>query len=357
MSSVLPRLLLGRVPTPVRRVELLSDGQAELWVKDDGWLHPLYGGNKIRKLEYLLGPLTLRRPARIVTVGSASSHHVLATSIIAAELGVRVLAVLCPHPRSQHSEKVLRAILDSGVEVRAVGSMAAVPVEIGRSLRPGDLLIGPGGSSARGSMGYLNAAAELSRQISAGVLPEPDVVVVALGSGGTAAGLAAGLLSHGLKSRVVGVLVVGSARVAKAQALQLAARLLIHRGESRLCLQLPSRFTVAADQLGAGYGFPTRASLHAAAEAARIGLTVDPTYTAKALAGALQLLESARVSCRSAGKLTGPTSPGPGERPLRVLYWHTLSSVMPGGGALRTGNQVDSRSDLTERLLGPRSGV
>ena len=352
------RLLLIRGPSPLYRLDPLSDGTCELWVKDDGNLHPLYGGNKIRKLEYLLGTIVDRTPRRIVTVGSASSHHVLATSIMARQIGLRVLAVLCPHPRSSHAERILEAILASGAQVAPARSMAAVPLEVARRLRRGDLLIGPGGSNVRGSLGYLYAVAELREQIRAGAMPEPDVIAVALGSGGTAAGLLAGVLQYGLKSTVAGILVVGSALAAHAQTTQLAARLLVGQGCASRCLQLRHRFVVVADQLGRGYGLPTRSSVEATAQAAQVGLGLDPTYTAKAFAGALAMLRAGSHPSRSAGKHSPTPLASANRVPARVLYWHTLSSVTPAPGATsRLGHLSDRRSDLLDRLLVPHLGA
>jgi D-cysteine desulfhydrase len=351
-------LLLNRGPSPVRRLDPLSDAQCELWVKDDGSLHPLYGGNKIRKLEYLLGAIVERHPRRIVTVGSASSHHVLATSIMARQIGVPVVAVLCPHPRSDHAERVLKAILACGAHVRPARSMAAIPLEVARTLRRGDVVIGPGGSTVRGCLGYMDAVAELREQIRAGLVPEPDVIAVALGSGGTAAGLLAGVLQCGLRSKVAGIVVVGSSLAARVQTTQLAARLLIRQGHASHCRHLGRRLVVVTNQLGRGYGFATPSGIAATAKAAQVGLGLDPTYTAKAFAGALELAQAARCSSRSAGKHNPGLFASASEVPARVLYWHTLSSVMPAPGATPgSGHSADCRAHLMDRLLVPDFGA
>ena len=204
-----PRLLLGRVPSPVRFLESASTERAELWVKDDGQLHPLYGGNKIRKLEYLLADALRLKRKRVIAVGSASSHHVLATALFAREVGLQSASVLCPHPLSDHARHVLEAIAATGIEVLPARSMAHVPWALARLVRAGDYVLWPGGSSVTGALGYVDAAAELGQQIREGVLPEPDLIVVPLGSGGTAAGLAVGGRQAGLSATVLGVSVVG----------------------------------------------------------------------------------------------------------------------------------------------------
>jgi D-cysteine desulfhydrase len=315
----------------VRRLESVSTEQAELWVKDDGVLHPLYGGNKIRKLEYLLGDALRLKSKRVVAVGSASSHHVLATALFAQEVGLKSASVLCPHPLSDHARQVLEAIAATGTDVVTARSMAHVPLALARLVRRGDYVLWPGGSSVTGALGYVDAAAELAQQIREGVLPEPDVVVVPLGSGGTAAGLAAGALRFGLSATVLGVSVVGSRRSAEWLSRSLVWAIMRAEGVRAAPHALDSTLRVTELYRGRGYGWPTDAGQKATDRAARAGLRLDPTYTAKAFAAALDCVSGRASQCWPAERTScHPVflqrhCPGP----LHVLYWHTLSSATP----------------------------
>jgi D-cysteine desulfhydrase len=161
-------------------------------------------------------------------------------------------------------------------------------------------------------MGYVEAGRELAKQIREGVLPEPDVCVVALGSGGTAAGLAAGFAAEGLATRVVGVCVSTPPWVLRRAASHLAHACVRRgagggRGDPRP-LALTLTLTMDARFLGAGYGHRTLEGDDATALAhAHAGLVLDPTYTAKTFAAALWFVRARQAA--------------------NVLYWHTLSSA------------------------------
>jgi D-cysteine desulfhydrase len=308
--------MLGHYPTPVSRLDVPTDAEAELWLKDDGVTHPVYGGNKVRKLERILESAAQRGARRVVTVGAAGSHHVLATTLFAPRYGLEVAAVLCPQPWSEHAERNLRSALAAGLEAIPTRSMATVPWAAARVLRRGDAFVPAGGSNLAGTLGYVAAATELVEQIRDGALPEPDVIVTALGSGGTAAGLLAGVLREGLRSRLVGVTVAVASGVARALALALATQAL---GEPASVPRLARILTVDGRQRGRGYGWPTPAGAHAMQVGARAGVSLDTTYTAKAFAAALGLVTEEPSKLRA--------DPGRCNRPRRVLYWHTLSAA------------------------------
>lgn len=292
-------LRLGHYPTPVRRCAVAG---GDLWVKDDGETAALYGGNKVRKLEYTLAAARARGARRILTCGAGGSHHVLATTLYARANGLATAAVLWPQPWSAHAEETLRAAVGAGLEAFTVGSRAAAPLGIARALGRGDYFLPPGGSSHIGALGYVAAVKELAQQIRAGEMPEPDAIVVALGSGGTAAGILAGVEREGLKAHVIGVDVAIGSAVAAVLVLVLARA----AGAAAPLSRLARRLAVERRQLGAGYGHPTAAGAAATEEARALGLSLDATYTAKTFAAALDLTK------RSPGQV--------------VLYWHTLST-------------------------------
>jgi D-cysteine desulfhydrase len=293
---------LGHYPTPVEPVPALSAPGCALWVKRDDLTHDVYGGNKVRKLEHLLEDARARGARRLVTVGAAGSHHVLATTYFGKRAGFEVEAVLVPQPRNAHVLEVLRADLAQGLHAFPVGSWGAAPWAIVRRIAHGARFITVGGSSAVGSLGYLDAGRELAAQVRAGLLPEPDVCVVALGSGGTAGGLAAGFAAEGLRTRVVGVCVSTPPWVLRLAAGHLARACARKAGVRTVRLTMDTRF------LGAGYGHRTlEGDLATDLARAHAGLVLDPTYTAKTFACALWFVRARQA--RS------------------VLYWHTLSSA------------------------------
>jgi len=316
---------IGHYPTPVFRADALSSDGAELWIKNDGVVNEVYGGNKVRKLELVLADALARRARRIVTVGAFGSHHVLATTVFARQRGLGVAAVLCPQPWTEHAEATLRAGLGLGLEVETAGSMARVPLHVPRLLRRGDYFVPPGGSSVLGTLGYLRAVHELVGQIRTGELPEPDVIVAPLGSGGTVAGLLAGVRREGLHSQVLGVQVAVGRRVSEAMVLTLAWAALRREGMAGSGLGLARRLELDDSHRGWGYGWPTAAGERASQLASRAGLRLDPTYTAKTFAKSLELVGASEPDGR--GRRAPGRKPRKPGQPFRVLYWHTLSAA------------------------------
>jgi D-cysteine desulfhydrase len=344
-ASASASFALGSYPTPVEHLGSLSTPSTALWVKRDDLTHPVYGGSKVRKLERVLSRAMRARAKRaagvvsVVTVGAVGSHHVLATAYFGREVGLAVEAVLFPQPTTEHVVEVLRAGVGLGLQIRPVASIAAVPLALARPLASGAHLVAPGGSSVEGALGFALAARELADQVHAGELPEPDWCVVALGSGGTAAGLAAGFAAAGLRTRVMAVCVLTPVWVASMAMRGLARACAARLGYSLSGDALRRRLVVDARFVGRGYGQPTRVALEAATRAeGHAGLRLDPTYTAKAFACAIRLAED---------PLEGPLTRTP---PRTVLYWHTLSSA-PMEPLLRSAPAVADLSPDLLRLL------
>jgi 1-aminocyclopropane-1-carboxylate deaminase/D-cysteine desulfhydrase-like pyridoxal-dependent ACC family enzyme len=324
-----PRIALGRFPTPVTRFDALSDERVEVYVKNDGATSELYGGNKVRKLEFILADARRRGARRLVTLGAAGSHQALTLALFGREHGFDVSAVLTPQPWSAHAEQCLRIALGLGLDAHPVRSIALAPAALLSAMRTADYRVALGASSTLGTLGYLLAARELAAQIHAGIVPEPDVVVVPLGSGGTAAGLLLGLVASGLSSRVLAVSVALPAGAARVLTLGLSRR------TARLAkLDVPrsvlaARFEVDAEFRGPGYGVSTAAGIRATDRAETLGLRLDPTYTAKAFAKVLDLVDTVRHSPQPMARkdMSGFGRTALSNRPRRVLYWHTLSAA------------------------------
>lgn len=316
----LPRVQLGQGPTPVRELTRLGSerGTAPVWIKDDS-AYSAFGGNKARKLEWLLGDAQRRGKRTILTGGALGTNHGLATALFARRLGMRTVLVLVPQPDSEHVRRQLRRIRATGAELhfppnvrRAYGLAAWLMVR--HATPPANLpyFLRPGGSVPLGCVGYVEAALELAEQVAAGELPEPSHIVVAMGSGGTAAGLLAGLKLAGLRSQLVCVLVNDLVRVDTRTVARLARRTLRllgrHGVDTKGISVAPKEVGIRRGWLGPGYGhFTPVADRATALFDTREGIQLEPVYTAKAAAALLEL--NARVAFGS-----GP-----------VLYWHTYS--------------------------------
>ncbi|MDB5216278.1 MAG: Bifunctional protein: zinc-containing alcohol dehydrogenase [Myxococcaceae bacterium] len=309
------RIVLGSYPTPVSRI-----GE-RLWVKRDDLTSALYGGNKVRKLELLLGAARDAGKTRILTLGAVGSHQVVATALYGAREGFVVDAILVPQPSSPHAELNVRVALAQGVHALACPAWSLAPAYVAARWGSDAYFIPLGGSNALGSLGFVDAAHELAAQVRAGELPEPDVVVVAMGSGGTAAGLAVGFEQAGLRTRVLGVAVAPPTPVLRHMARRLAQKTAAMAGlPVSAGLRAAKRIDVEGKWIGRGYGRPTdegRAAMEVA-KGLSSSLTLDATYTAKAFACALDVSGSGSgsESERAWGSARGS-----------VLYWHTLSTA------------------------------
>ena len=305
LQDRLPWLSLGQWPTPVARLRRLSRATgAEVWVKRDDQSAEVCGGNKVRKLEPLLAAALAADAKRVLTVGGDGSNHVVATAIFARQLGLGCRAVLFPQPETEAVHLTRRLVRALGVEVRACPSRLLIPPRLALSLAEdprGTFLIGPGGSSPAGTLGFVAGALELAGQVASGLLPAPHEIIVPLGSGGTATGLLLGLAVAGLDVRVVAVRVVERPLAGATLTKNLARRTAALMGwKGKL-----GKLEVVHDQIGPGYGHPTQAALNAVALARdQEGLVLETTYAGKAMA--------ALLARRRTGK--------------RILFWNTHNS-------------------------------
>jgi D-cysteine desulfhydrase len=192
-----------------------------------------------------------------------------------------------------------------------------------RLMRRGDYWIPPGGTSGLGALGYLEAIEELANQVQQHVLPEPDIIVVALGSGGTAAGLLAGLTKTGLRSHLVAVSVLHLPGARKL--VEFTARAALRRRGAPPPSDFSSIFSIDRAWIGKGYGYATTAGELAISDAADLGLTLEPTYTGKAFASALARLRGSEGRGNVPDHLDQRATPR--TEPLRILFWSTFSAV------------------------------
>jgi 1-aminocyclopropane-1-carboxylate deaminase/D-cysteine desulfhydrase-like pyridoxal-dependent ACC family enzyme len=316
LERVMPWLPLGEFPTPIEPLPLLeTPTDARVWVKRDDLSSQVYGGNKVRKLEFILAAAKEKRATRLITVGAAGSHHALATAIYGRRLGFEVTLVLFPQEVTPHVREVLRMNVAEGADIRYAPRMEMIPLakwltQLGyRDQRT--FVIAAGGSDVSGTLGYVSAGLELAEQVEQGIAPLPDVVHLSAGTLGTVAGLSIGLAVAGLPTRVAGARIV-SKLVAGEHALTRLLRATLRklaRGGVPVptFAQVRQRLTIMHGYVGTGYGRETEQGAQASERFAKLGLKLDPTYTSKAAAELTEAIENG----------------APGNH----LFWHTLSAT------------------------------
>ena len=318
----MPHVPLGNFPTPVQKLERLGEkiGADQLFIKRDDLSGEIYGGNKVRKLEFLLGYARQKKVDTVLTFGFAGSNHALATAIYAKQMGLESISMLLPQPNAGYVRRNLLMGFQTGAELHYHRNFFTVfwgallrLVKSRFSSGRFPLVIPPGGSSTRGIIGFVNAAFELREQVEAGEIPEPDRIYVALGTMGTAAGLILGLKAAGLKSRVIPVRVVDR-KYADAKNL---ARLLRRANAFLSGLDhsfprveyLETESGIRHDFFGENYALFTPAGMEAVALMEECeGIKLEGTYTGKALAGLIEEMKN---------------NPG---RDQAVLFWNTYNS-------------------------------
>ena len=322
LADRLPRRILARLPSPVEPLTSLeTDGGPALFIKRDDLCSDVYGGNKTRKLELILGKLEQSHHRRVITFGFAGSNHAAATAMFCEPMGVECVSMLMPQPVSLSVRRNLllghgagaRLILYPNLRRLILGAVVFRTVHRGRhgAIIP---MISAGGTTPEGNTSFVNAAFELRDQVAAGLCPRPDSIYVAAGSLGTAAGLIAGLNAAGLKTQVVPVRVTDERfanRKALAREVSRTARFLRRRDPSFPAIDFgPDEIEMEHGYFGKQYGMFT-AEGTAARETMRAatGIELDCTYSAKAFAC---FLDAAKA---------------PQNRGKSLLFWNTANGT------------------------------
>jgi len=298
---------LGAWPTPLQPAPALAGalGVAGLSLKREDRAASPGGGNKVRGLEFLLAGV---RPGTVfVTTGGTGSTHCLCTAVHAAALGHRTVLAQFRQPDTVASRAVAAACgRRAALIVRARGP-ATLPLAVLRAWRRAGALgarrwIPGGGAHPRAVAGHMLAGLELATQVA----EPPDAIVLPLGTGATAAGVALAMAALGWPTRVVAVRVAPAivANRWRTTWLAHAARRLLARHGIRIPHAASRIPLVLVDGLGKGYGHPSPQGEAARRLASQHGLALDPTYGAKAFAFLLQ-----RAACEV----------------QRVVFWHTFA--------------------------------
>jgi D-cysteine desulfhydrase family pyridoxal phosphate-dependent enzyme len=308
---VLPFIQAPTIVEPMTRLSAVLGGGPRLFIKRDDAIPFGFGGNKVRKLALVAAQAKAEGADTLITAGGVQSNHARATAAAAAKLGMRAILVANgERPDRATANALLAALLGAEiVHVATRQDRAPAMTEIADRLRAEGrrpFTIPVGASTPLGALAFALAVAELLDQMAA-----PDVIVHASSSAGTQAGLVAGCRLLDVPTRIVGISADESSSSLQAQVRALISGVadLLEMDPGELArgtaIEVDDRF------VGDGYGIPTDASQEALELAARTeGLFLDPTYTAKAMAGLIAYVRQQKF-------VGGQT----------VLFWHTGGQV------------------------------
>ncbi len=298
--SRFPRLRLAHLPTPLEPLKRLSEelGGPEIWIKRDDCTGLSTGGNKTRKLEFLMAEAQIQGADTVMTQGAVQSNHVRQTSAFAAKLGMKCHVLLedrtgYTDDNYNHNGNVFIDLLHGATyEKRGPGlDMNAEMEVVADKLRDAGsnvyTIVG-GGSNATGALGYVDCAFELLHQANDKGLVV-DHIVHATGSTGTQAGLITGLKAMNANISLLGISVRAPKEIQEENVYKLAVETASKLG----CDGVVNRDDIVAnsDYVGEGYGLPTKAGIEAITMFAELeGILLDPVYSSKGASGLIDLI-------------------------------------------------------------------
>jgi L-cysteate sulfo-lyase len=308
-----PRVRLAHLPTPLEHLGRLTAylGGPEIWIKRDDQTGLATGGNKARKLEFLLGDALARACDTVITTGGPQSNHARQTAAAAAHLGLRcILALTGDVPNEWNGNLLLDDLL--GAQMRWLGALSwwELPERIADIAREEQesgyhpYVIPLGGSSAIGALGYVLAMEELASQcLDVGL--EFDRIVIASSSGGTQTGMLVGAARTGFSGTITAIS-IGE----KGVELESRLKQLIPKTSELLDLRAvapPDRIQIIDSYLGEGYAIVAEAERTAVRLlASQEGILLGPVYTGRAFAGMVDMIRRGQI-----------------HKDERVLFWHT----------------------------------
>jgi D-cysteine desulfhydrase family pyridoxal phosphate-dependent enzyme len=310
VTDKLERVAIAHLPTPLEPLPRLTAqlGGPELWIKRDDQTGLATGGNKTRKLEFLVADALAQGADTLITAGAAQSNHARQTAAAAAKFGLACrLALRGNEPSHIEGNLLLDRLLGAEVVWGRDQDMSVVMEQVAEELRATGrhpYVIPYGGSNPVGASGYVASMEELITQCE-----EQDVsfdhVVLSSSSGGTQAGMVVGARALGFEGQILGISIDQEANALQRLLADLATATADHLGlEFTLT---PKDFVVNDDYLGGGYGVLGDLEREAAHTMARTeGILLDPVYTGRAFGGLLDLIRR-----------------GTFDRRERVLFWHT----------------------------------
>ena len=331
-----PRRFIAHLPTPLEKLERLSKelGGPEIWIKRDDCTGLSTGGNKTRKLEFLMAEAELQEADVVITQGATQSNHARQTAAFAAKLGIQCHILLEDRTGSNNANYktngnvLLDHLHGATTETRPGGlDMNADMEAVAEKMRADGkkvYTIPGGGSNPTGALGYVNCAFEMLGQFNDRGL-RVDHIVHATGSAGTQAGLITGLKATNANIPLLGI----GVRAPKPKQEENVYNLAVKTAEKLGCAGVVAREDVVAntDYVGEGYGIPTESGMEAIKMFAELeSILLDPVYSAKGAAGLIDLIRKGHF-----------------DKDERVVFLHT------GGAAALFG--YDSAFDFSGRWV------
>ena len=325
IGKCLPKLTLAALPTAVTSHTLsLPGGSFEVMIKHDERTSSIYGGNKIRKLDYLLCRAMDRGARRVATFGAAGSNHALATAIHASKLGLDCTCFLSHQKATVNVARALNMHRRLGTEIVRWGRSVNEVALFRKYLQHRNVWVIPlGGTCWLGAVGFVNAGFELARQVADGAAERPDRIYIACGTTGSAAGLALGIAAAGMDTTVHAVQVADYPFSSELKLRKLMSKMhfILNRHDPSFAAKGHERHIVWRDEfLAGGYARIDDVTAEAVKIAnEELGLSLETTYTGKAMAAMLRDLQAADYDSS------------------RCLFWNTYNaSPLPVTAAMPT---------------------
>jgi D-cysteine desulfhydrase len=303
-SDSFARIDLGFFPTPIEDLSRVGAALGvELQIKRDDYSGFGGGGNKVRKLEYLIADAPAQKAGVLITTGGHQSNHARMVAAAARRFGMEAVLVLRGNAPAEYQGNLLLdrlfgatlEFLDPDAYFHQIDPRMEAHAQLARDAGKVPYVIPLGGANPLGALGYVRAVEEMSRQFEAAGGRPPDVVVVPVGSGGTLAGLHVGIKKHWPATRVVGISVSRDATWFQERIAEMAT-------ECAALLQWdlsfsPEEVWVEDQHVGPGYGKPSPGGVAAIHRLGRDeGVLLDPVYTGKAMDGLFSLVEAGAIT-------------------------------------------------------------
>lgn len=313
LAAALDPVALASLPTPVEALPAIGP---HAWIKRDDLTHSVYGGNKIRKLEFVLAEIRRRKATQVITLGATGTNSGIAASMVCAQEGIPCTILMFPQPNSptvQANQRWMKHFHARMEHYRSLWGAVLRYYLHPRRLQRDAYFLFAGCSNPVSTFGYVNAVFELREQIRNGECPEPAEIIVPVSSASTLAGLTLGVALAGLNTRVTGIRVAAeklgpfaACTAGVVKNLENAALKIMRQHVPALALQEAPAVHMNGDYFGPGYGNATpEASRAMTLFREHTGLALESTYSGKAAAAFLDRLE-----CTS--------------KP--VLFWNTFNS-------------------------------
>lgn len=319
LRNHIPYVSLADLPTSISKLEIRSKNSTinDIYIKRDDLTHKEYGGNKVRKLEFIIGEALSQNKTEIITFGATGTNHGVATALFCKKNNLKCTVILFDQPITKTVQNNLAAMAKLGAKLIYKKSLFSAALHFywkQLTAKPHQYFLFAGGSNIAGCIGFVNAAFELKQQLIERKLSQPNYIYCPIGSSATLAGLTLGCFLANIETKVIGVRVapshVGVIPACTHKTITNLMRqtfdFIQHHSPENMPKNLP---TIHMDNnyYGEGYGVATNEALAATNLFKQHGINLDATYTAKTAAALLAHKEK--------------------EPDKTFLYWHTFNSA------------------------------